>query len=274
MNYDLIYELDYGTRTPVKNYIKELLSRYNGDTMPLICIFVNNIPYNLEFFLLINFETDDSEIAKLTEKKLKELGGEKRTDLTLKTLTDRFTKRMYNSSTFLDAKQCELVFESMFAFPDKEELRNRNYEHGHLKTDGLFFLSHKSEDKLIVEKLIGFLQRQSVPIWFDKFEIDYGDSLVEKIQEGIGKSIGVIFWVTRYFLASNWCRIEMETFLTKFSSKRNIKIISVKHSDIRHDELPLFLQNLKYYEFNNDTTVDSIATDIYPSIRKYIESKD
>ena len=47
------------------------------------------------------------------------------------------------------------------------------------------FLCHASEDKKFVEKLAKDLMRFGFEVWFDKFEMKVGESLLEKINEGI-----------------------------------------------------------------------------------------
>jgi hypothetical protein len=47
------------------------------------------------------------------------------------------------------------------------------------------FLSHSSADKAFVDRLASDLERINVGAWYDKWEIRVGDSLIEKIQEGI-----------------------------------------------------------------------------------------
>lgn len=44
---------------------------------------------------------------------------------------------------------------------------------------GKVFLSHASEDKLFVERLVADLVKHSIPVWYDKFDlnIDSGPGL-------------------------------------------------------------------------------------------------
>lgn len=49
------------------------------------------------------------------------------------------------------------------------------------------FLSHASKDKPFVEKLAQSLKKIGINVWFDKWEIDVGDSITWKVEEGIRK---------------------------------------------------------------------------------------
>lgn len=47
------------------------------------------------------------------------------------------------------------------------------------------FLSHSGVDKPFVEKLATGLERVGVDVWYDKWAINVGDSLTERINEGV-----------------------------------------------------------------------------------------
>jgi hypothetical protein len=47
------------------------------------------------------------------------------------------------------------------------------------------FLCHSSSDKLFVDRLASDLEKVNIGVWYDKWEIKVGDSLIEKIQEGL-----------------------------------------------------------------------------------------
>ena len=47
------------------------------------------------------------------------------------------------------------------------------------------FLSHSHADKLFTQKLGEHLDLHGVKVWIDEAEINVGDSLIEKLREGI-----------------------------------------------------------------------------------------
>ena len=47
------------------------------------------------------------------------------------------------------------------------------------------FLSHSSEDKPFVDRLASDLEKINVGVWYDKWELRVGDSIIDKIEEGI-----------------------------------------------------------------------------------------
>ena len=50
------------------------------------------------------------------------------------------------------------------------------------------FISYSSKDKSFVEKLSNKLVENRVGVWLDKWEMKPGDSLIDKIQNGIEDS--------------------------------------------------------------------------------------
>jgi len=88
------------------------------------------------------------------------------------------------------------------------------------------FISHTSKNKPFVEEIIAYLNAANLPVWYDDINIDFGESIVNKVQEGIKDSGAVIFWVTTDFLNSNWCKIEMESFLARLAGKNDVLILT------------------------------------------------
>ena len=56
------------------------------------------------------------------------------------------------------------------------------------------FLSHTSIDKPFVEKLAKDLENIGINVWYDKYEIKVGESILWKIDEGIRESeyLGIV----------------------------------------------------------------------------------
>src|SRR5205085_5911537 len=70
----------------------------------------------------------------------------------------------------------------------------------------LVFLSHSSIDKPIIEQIFFELQKEEIKVWFDKYEIKGGDSITDKLNEGLGKSDLGLICLSKNFLNSNWSR--------------------------------------------------------------------
>jgi hypothetical protein len=71
------------------------------------------------------------------------------------------------------------------------------------------FLSHTSCDKPFVEKLARDLKRIGVNVWFDKWEIEVGESITWKIGQGIRENeyLGIV--LSPEALNSEWVKSEL-----------------------------------------------------------------
>jgi TIR domain len=73
------------------------------------------------------------------------------------------------------------------------------------------FISHASEDKEAVAiPLAEALRRAGLRVWIDRQELRLGDSLREKIDEGLANSYFGVVILSPSFLAKNWPRRELD----------------------------------------------------------------
>jgi hypothetical protein len=108
------------------------------------------------------------------------------------------------------------------------------------------FLSHSSKDKDFVEKLANDLNKQGVRVWFDKWEIKVGDSIVEKINDGLSKNDYLAIILSPNSVNSNWVKKELNSSLMKQLSKKSVKVLPILYKDC---EIPDIIIDLKYADF-------------------------
>ncbi|MBI5249094.1 MAG: toll/interleukin-1 receptor domain-containing protein [Desulfomonile tiedjei] len=100
-----------------------------------------------------------------------------------------------------------------------------------------YFLSHASEDKLLVKKVYSTLKAKGRTCWFDQAEILPGDSLVEKVfVDGLKNCRFVILFLSKSFLSKEWPKAELETVIAR-QIRENKKSIVPFLIDIGHSEL-------------------------------------
>ena len=65
------------------------------------------------------------------------------------------------------------------------------------------FLSHNSKDKPFVRSLARYLEKAGIKVWVDEAEINVGDSLIQKISNGIEnmRYLGVILSDINFFFS-------------------------------------------------------------------------
>lgn len=92
------------------------------------------------------------------------------------------------------------------------------------------FISHASEDKESVAiPLAEALKRAGVRVWLDRFEMRVGDSLREKIDEGLADSRFGIVVLSSSFLAKGWPTRELNGLFSLEESGRKV-ILPVWHN--------------------------------------------
>ena len=117
------------------------------------------------------------------------------------------------------------------------------------------FISHATEDKEhIVEPFINCLEEAGISdIWYDKNQIEEGQSIIRKINNGLKNSkIGIVI-ITPHFLKKFFATWELDT-LTYLNIKRKIRLIPL-YKDITVDEIlndNILLTPLRFVELSND----------------------
>lgn len=113
------------------------------------------------------------------------------------------------------------------------------------------FICHASEDKReIIEPLLKALDRAKISYWYDRAEIKWGDSLTEKVNEGLSISRYVIVSLSKPFLEKPWPRRELNAALNIEAKSAEVKILpllcgTVTERQMILEKLPLL--NDKYY---------------------------
>jgi hypothetical protein len=233
----------------------------------MCAMFVNSNPYNLEFFVVLGYESPkDGQITAMKEA-LASCGARYRPDITMDELMTETGHRRFNMGTAAKPESFEMA-EQLFRFKDRAEVASV-ISMRPLGKSLPVFLSHSSHDKPFIEDVIPYLTNKGLPVWYDKINIDYGETIVTAIQQGISSSGAVVFFITSHFLKSSWCEKEMEGFLTRFGSGHKILLLTVVDNGVPHDELPLFLQMKKYLRLPEQGSPLDLANELIPSIRKH-----
>ncbi|MGH2363774.1 MAG: toll/interleukin-1 receptor domain-containing protein [Chloroflexota bacterium] len=97
------------------------------------------------------------------------------------------------------------------------------------------FISYASEDRLaIAQPLAEALQAQGLVVWYDRFVLTLGDSLREKIDDGLAKCrFGIVILSPRFF-AKSWPRRELNGLADREVAGGSKVLLPVWH-DIDHD---------------------------------------
>ena len=88
------------------------------------------------------------------------------------------------------------------------------------------FICHASEDKEeIVRPMVEAFNQVDISCWYDEAEIRWGDSITEKVNEGLRISRYVIVVFSTTFIEKNWPNRELNAVLNLEASSGQVKVL-------------------------------------------------
>jgi len=93
------------------------------------------------------------------------------------------------------------------------------------------FISYSSKDRPVARRIGADLQKRGIRVWLDEFEILPGDSIVDKIAEGIRASEYLVVLISRSSVGSTWVRREFEIAFGRDREASERRIIPVRVDD-------------------------------------------
>lgn len=124
------------------------------------------------------------------------------------------------------------------------------------------FLSHTGADKEWVEALAERLEQETIDgrplqVWFDKWDINYGENILSKIEEGLKTSRFVAVVLSPAFTRADWPTMEWQTQVHADPAGKGGRILPIllhKFDAETGDavEIPLPLRILKWFDFSEE----------------------
>lgn len=109
--------------------------------------------------------------------------------------------------------------------------------------DVQIFLCHASEDKDIVDELARYLDASGIDIWYDKREIKAGDSIVEKVGQGLLGATHVAVILSTASVNKPWVARELNSSLMRQLAREAVKVVPVV---IEPCSIPPLLADIRY----------------------------
>ncbi|OGL54714.1 MAG: hypothetical protein A3G31_05635 [Candidatus Schekmanbacteria bacterium RIFCSPLOWO2_12_FULL_38_15] len=110
-------------------------------------------------------------------------------------------------------------------------------------------LRSSSEDKFIVEQFANRLKSSKSYVWFDKWEIKVGDSIVEKINEGLDTMTHLIIFLSKASVNKPWVKKELSSALMRKLRDNSVQVMPVKIEDVN---IPIIISDMKYADCTAD----------------------
>lgn len=130
------------------------------------------------------------------------------------------------------------------------------------------FISHASEDKDdLVRPLAHALQDEGLAVWYDEFELKFGDSLRRKIDRGLANSRFGVVVLSESFFGKGWPNYELDGLVTRAVGGEQV-ILPVWHN-ITKKAVVEYSPSLadKIARSTATHTVEEIAAEIVEVIR-------
>jgi hypothetical protein len=107
----------------------------------------------------------------------------------------------------------------------------KEVRHVERKHERIAFLSHSSKDKSFVRHLAADLVAHGVKVWLDEQQILVGDSIPEKIAQGLAESDFFLIVVSRNSLESPWVKKELNGALVHEIERRKVRLMPIRFDD-------------------------------------------
>ncbi|MEM9155275.1 MAG: TIR domain-containing protein, partial [Cyanobacteria bacterium P01_F01_bin.33] len=93
------------------------------------------------------------------------------------------------------------------------------------------FLSHSSKNKDVVREIANRLRSDGVRVWLDEWEIQIGDSIPAKIEDGLENSRLLLLCMSAEAFGSDWAGLEGYTFRFRDPLNKDRRFIPLKLDD-------------------------------------------
>jgi len=124
------------------------------------------------------------------------------------------------------------------------------------------FVSHRSIDSLPAERLASELRDQGHDVWIDVWKIHIGDSIVQRINEGLVDSVYVVLCYSDAGVLAPWMSREWMSALAQQLNGASVRLLPVR---LTGGEPPAILADIKYADLVRDWSagVNSLAAAIH-----------
>lgn len=114
------------------------------------------------------------------------------------------------------------------------------------------FISHSSKDKKFVRTLKDGLTENSIETWVDEDEIDFGDSLLNKLESGLNETSHLVIVLSPASVGSEWVQFELKKALLNIHTGLTNKIIPIKYRDCK---IPVELEDVLHADLSKEVVL-------------------
>jgi len=126
------------------------------------------------------------------------------------------------------------------------------------------FISYSHTDEAFVHELAAQLVRHNAHVWIDSWELNVGDSLIQRIQQAIQESSALLIVLSKASVESEWCKKELNAGLMRELDEKRVLVLPVLTEDC---DIPLFLREKMYADFR--TSFDAGFRAVIPAVARF-----
>lgn len=259
-------EIPYECRTRYLDVIYEINSLVDEDGMVILA--VNNNPYVLESYMLVETNTNTEKIGKLIQKHNLHNSTEKGLE---EVIVEMGNKRwnMMNLCMGTSVDDIREIMSTLYLYAEKEELQERGFFEAFYKPKVFISYCHK-EQELILE-VYKRLQLAGMNCWIDMHEIDVGEIIAKKMLDGIKQCDLALLFLSQSYRESMMAKAELHNFLADiFREKKQWYLIKI--DDVNVDDIQPGLGNYKYYDLSSNDNLEYLVEDIIRVFQKHLSN--
>lgn len=146
----------------------------------------------------------------------------------------------------------------------RDSLALEKADPAHEKYHGIF-LSHTGIDKPFVRRLREDLLAHGVPrVWLDEAEIDIGDSLIAKIDEGMKVSRYIAVVLSKKSINAPWVKKELDVAMNREITSGEVVVLPLLYEPC---DLPEFLKGKMYADFSKPEEYEAMLSKLLRRLR-------
>lgn len=249
-------------RFPYEDYdcYYEVIQEINNlvDRTGVCILFANNIHYSLEAGMIVETQSNIERIKEIA----KQSGMKNDYSFGKEELFNCMNNKQYNVVSLpfkADLEEIKMFVDGIFLLPSKKMMEEREFK---LKTvtKKKLFVSYCHKNKAEVGKIISGLREYGLDFWLDEEQIDVGDRLMERIDEGVRLSDIPIIFLSEATKESLFAKHELLSFFDKVIYQQSTAKpwFIVKLDQVDPNDIMFGLGNFKYIDYKNHT-IEEIA---------------
>lgn len=137
-----------------------------------------------------------------------------------------------------------------------------------LHVSATVFISYAHEEQFVARPLAELLSKAGLRVWFAPFTLKVGDSLFDKINEGLRDCDYGVVILSRMFLTKNWARAELKALLHLQMRRESQVVLPVWHGITKDDVLDSVPLMSDFLALNTEDGIVEVAAAIIQAVEE------